>query len=71
VKKIVQSVAKYTFVKIAAFSKPWRKVAPKMWATCSIKKTAQSKQSPIGRKFGQSGHPAGVGTIPLRDFSKK
>jgi hypothetical protein len=27
-----------------------------MWPTPAIKKTAQSKQSPIGRKFAQSGH---------------
>jgi hypothetical protein len=30
----------------------------KMWATFAIfKKTTQTKQSPIGRKFDQSGHP--------------
>jgi hypothetical protein len=29
-----------------------------MWATSVIfKKIAQSEQSPIGRKFAQSGHP--------------
>jgi hypothetical protein len=29
-----------------------------MWATfCNFHLTAQSKQSPIGRKFSQSGHP--------------
>jgi hypothetical protein len=25
---------------------------------CNFRKTAQSKQSPNGRKFAQSGHPA-------------
>jgi hypothetical protein len=29
-----------------------------MWATSAIKKTKQSKQSPIGRIFAHSGHPA-------------
>jgi hypothetical protein len=28
-----------------------------MWATSVILKSAQSKQSPIGRKYAQSGHP--------------
>jgi hypothetical protein len=31
-----------------------------MWATSAIKKTKQSKQSPIGRKFAQSGHSGQV-----------
>jgi hypothetical protein len=36
------------------------KKKPKMWATSVIFKIpAQSKQSPIGRKFGQCGHPEG------------
>jgi hypothetical protein len=26
---------------------------------CNFQETAQSKQSPIGRKFTQSGHPGG------------
>jgi hypothetical protein len=32
---------------------------PKIWdsSVCSFQKTAQSKQSPIGRTFTQSGHP--------------
>jgi hypothetical protein len=29
-----------------------------MWDTSVLQGTAQSKQSPIGRKFAQSGHPA-------------
>jgi hypothetical protein len=28
-----------------------------MWSTSVIKKTTQIKQSPNGRKIGQSGHP--------------
>jgi hypothetical protein len=37
------------------------KKSPKFWATSAIfKNTVQCKQSPIGRKFAQSGHPAPV-----------
>jgi hypothetical protein len=31
---------------------------PNIWAFSLVKKTAQRKQSPSGRKFAQSGHPA-------------
>jgi hypothetical protein len=33
------------------------KNSPKFCATFVIKKTANSNSSPIGREFGQSGHP--------------
>jgi hypothetical protein len=36
-----------------------------MWDNSAIKKTAQSKQSPNGRKFAQSGHPAAF--VPILD----
>jgi hypothetical protein len=40
------------------------KSGTKMWATAAIfKKTAQRKQSPIGRKFAKSGHPDSVVTF--------
>jgi hypothetical protein len=35
---------------------------------CNFQKTAQSKQSPIGRKFAQSGHP--MGTLHYHDGVK-
>jgi hypothetical protein len=34
------------------------KSSAKMWSTYVIKKPVQSKQSPNGRQFAQSGHPA-------------
>jgi hypothetical protein len=34
-----------------------KKVAQKSAYYCNFQKTAQSKHSPIGRKFAQSGHP--------------
>jgi hypothetical protein len=33
-------------------------MAQKMWASSFSLKTSQSKHSPNGRKFAQSGHPA-------------
>jgi hypothetical protein len=45
-------------VKINAALLTWKKVPRNVRYFCNLKNTAQSKQSPNGRKFAQSGHPA-------------
>jgi hypothetical protein len=58
-KKIALNVAQHIFVNIYIIYNKERS-GSKMWATsvCSFQKTTQSKHSPTGRKFVQSGHPA-------------
>jgi ABC-type Zn uptake system ZnuABC Zn-binding protein ZnuA len=55
--EIAQNVAQHIFVEINGKPRLWKKVAQKCGQLSEIKKTAQSKQSPNGRKFAQSGHP--------------
>jgi hypothetical protein len=56
VKKIAQNVT--IFGQYSRITLTVEKSCPTMWADSLIlKKTAQSKQSPNGRKFLQSGHP--------------
>jgi hypothetical protein len=58
-KKITQNVAKTIFCQICRISVIVENIRPKFLATfCKFHKAAQSKQSPYGRKFSQSGHPA-------------
>jgi hypothetical protein len=63
VKKFAQNVAKYIFAKLLRMYVTFTvaKSSPKMWGNFrNYRKTAQSKQSPIGLKFAQSGHPGNI-----------
>jgi hypothetical protein len=56
-KILAQNVTQSIFVKIKTSLYPWKKVTKKFISLCNRQKTATCKESPIRRKFAQSGLP--------------
>jgi hypothetical protein len=55
--KIAQDAAQSIFLQKIAQPLPWKQAAKKYRLHLQVSKIAQSKKSPDGRKFAQSGHP--------------